>query len=477
MTIGWSYQDVGYTVEFTFKDAPDAAEYEILSSGTAPNQAYIEDTLIPGLLAHPDIAEFFNISVEQDTFFGFRLTSRVDGPISLTGAAVGIAASSASTTGVAGVRETDYLASAWLYVAQEYNSPFNEFTKLGEFELYPDADNKAEIDLQQLLDDTFTEPETPTATTNAPVLCTKLTRDFFVLYGQKFGNPVDRKNQTRTAVFRAIKAGMTHSEFLSSAAKLNFTTTGWRFLTLRMRREVSEAQKDWLFIHAGPTALSSGSLNYQLFYTDGTTASGQLWSGRALLAGNTYQMAAGYTQAGLKTIADAASKTAYKYTLQVGGVGGASALSEKATFYIMPYDHLEVVVQFENSLGGIDSWRFTGSRALSGNITAEHYRRSLPGGAAADFQQLLSFNEQDQPTITLSTGPLGKSDALAFRDFLRSRHKWITKGTARIPFITNAQEYSVDQESTEADYTRSFTFTAVLAPERAVSIGDPVWPS
>ena len=476
LTIAWSFDDVDYSVVFTFKDAPDAALYEIISNGTAPDQVYIEDSLIPGLLTHPDISEFFDIAVEEDTLFGFRLTSRVSGPITLTITADDFATSGGATSGVVGVREPNYLASAWLYVSNAHISELDEYTKLGEFELYPDAANLADIDVSQLLDDFFTEPETPTATTNAPVLCTKITRNFYLLYGQKFGNTVARKKQTRTDIFTVLKGGMTNSEFINFGPRLSFNNTGWRFLSLRREREVSEAQKDWLFIHTGSVRLRSVSMGAEIFYTDGTTNAGNIWAGQAFEKNMTYQMSVGFTETGIKAAAISAGKTCYKYTLQVGGIGSFSAVSLKTTFRVALPDYLEVIVEYENSLGGIESWRMTGERALAGGITAEQYRRTLGATPDAGFQQLLSFNEQDQATLSINTGPLSRTDALAYRDLLRARHKWIVKGTARIPFRTDPQSYAVDQETADADHSRAFTFQAILAPEKSISIDDPVWP-
>jgi len=474
LTIAWSFDSVDYSVEFTFKNSPDADLYEIESNGTAPDSAYIEDTLIPGLLSHPDISQFFDIDVEQDTFFGFRLTSRVSGPISLTVVADDFTLTAGGTAGVAESREPDYLASAWLYVAPQHNSDLDEFTKLGEFELYPDADGLTDIDVQQLLDDFFTTPETPTATADAPVLCTELLRRFYLLYGQKFGDPVARKKQTRTDIFEVAKGGMTNSEFIGANGGFFKNPIRSRTLSLRLRREAGQDQEDWIFFYFS-AATTDLRLRCVLHYTDGTTQTEFLWQGEDLDSGNIYQCAAGFTQAGVKALADTAEKRCYKYILTVGAGDFAPAI-QPVTFYVMPYDHLEVIIEFENSLGAIESWRMTGQRSLSGNITAEQYRRALPATPDAEFQQLLSFNEQDQPIINITTGMLSKSDALAYRDLLKSRHKWIRKGTARIPFRTDPQPYDVDRESLEADYSRSYTFQAILAPERSVSAVDPVWP-
>jgi hypothetical protein len=477
LAITWSHDSIDYVVDFTFKTSPNADLFEIITSASASSaEEYVINSLIPGLLSHPDIAEFFDVSLEEDTFFGFRLTSRVAGPISLAFAAVGFTSTEAGTVGVAEIRETDYLASAWIYMANAQDSDLRDFTKIGEVELYPAADNLADIDVGEILDSFFTDPETPTATNNAPVICAAIKRDFFVLFGQKFGNPLARKKQSRTPILRVIKGGMRHAEFIAAAGKINFNTTGWRVLTLRTRREVAETQSDWIFIHAGPAEVATASLNYQLFFTDGTSATGQLWSGKTLAAGNTYQMAAGYTHAGLKGIANGAGKIGYKYTLQVGGVSGASALSEKITFYVMPEDALATVMQYENTLGAIESWRFIGNRSLGGSKSSQQYRRPLQNLAGAEFQELLSFNEQDTPQITFSTGPMSQSDALAFRDFLRSRHKWLlADGDYRIPFRIADTNYQLDGENMDADYTRNFEFTAILAPSKGVSSANEPW--
>jgi hypothetical protein len=470
LQITWSYEGTDYDITFTFKDVPDANLYEILSNSTAPDRGYIENTLIPALLSHPDIAQFFDIAVEEDTFFGFRLTSRVEGPITLAFTATGFTFTEGSTAGVVEVRAADYLASAWVYVAQAHNSPLDEFTKLEEIELYPDLAGKAVIDVSEILDAYFSTPETPTDTTNAPVVCTQVFRKFFILYGQKFGDPVERKKQSRTDILTVIKGGMTHAEWLSTEGNTFDHPLFRRLHTLRLRREVSANQNDWLFLTPG-TDLADTLLRAVLYYTDGTTETADLWTGQSLTAFTTYQFAAGFTQAGIKAIADTAAKTCYKYTLQVGQNPSLfAARSERATFYLQPYHTLATVFEYENSLGGIESWRMVGNRFLTGATSSDEYRRMLPPLADALFEELTSYNEEDNLSITFNTGPMHKSDALAFRDFLRSRHKWvITPEGSRLPFRTPGQDYSLDSQNTEADYTRNHEFRAVFAPTKGVS--------
>lgn len=477
LTIEWSYDGTDYSIQFTFKDSPDAANYEIESNDTAPDEDYILNTLIPGLLSHPDISEFFDIRVEEDTFYGFRMVSRVSGPVSLTFTASGFTPTEVGVSGVAEVRETDYLASVWVYMANAHNSNLLDFTKIGELELYPDSDNKADIDVADIIDSFFSNPETPTDTVNNPVLCTELAREFFLLYGQKFGDPVERKKQGRTDIYTVIKGGMRHNEFVADIGSLIPNATKWRYLTIRSRREVEADQKDWLFFHTGPHEISSAQLDWEIFFTDGSTQTGQGWTNQTLTPNKTYQTPAGFTQRGLNIVALQLAKTAYKYTIQIlGTADGDDVSTEKATFYIMSPDHLATVFQYENTLGGIESWRMVGNRTLTGSKSSQPYRRPLPPLSTAGYQELMSYNEEDTPAITFNTGPMSQSDALAFRDFLRSRHKWLlTTDGDRIPFRITDTDYALDSENLEADYTRNFEFKAILAPSKGISLEREVW--
>ncbi len=478
LTITWSHESIDYSAAFTFKTSPNAENFEILANtGSPPSQDYIINTLIPGLLSHPDIAQFFDARVEEDTFFGFRLISRVGGPITLAFAINGFTASELSTAGVLEVRETDYLATAWVYMANEHNSTLSDFTKIGELELYPAANNLASIDISEILDSFFTAPEIPTSTTNALVECTEINREFFLLIGQKFGDPVARKKQVRSDVLRVLKGGVRHPEFLEETNELTLPPYNGKYLTLRTTREVAADQLDWLFIcpHKDDT---EGAVQVQLFYTDYSTTTQLLWGGQTVERFKTYQFAAGFTQAGIKAIADGEGKTCYKYTLQFGEDAGILFIprSELATFYVMPDDHLATVMHYENTLGGVESWQFIGNRFLAGSKSSQSYRTPLEDFATVDFQELSSYNEEDTPQLVFNTGPMSQSDALAFRDFLRSRHKWliIPEGD-RLPFRIADTNYRLDSENMDSDFSRNFEFTAILAPAKGVSRSNEPW--
>jgi hypothetical protein len=475
LTITWSHDSLDYSVAFTFKNAPGADLFEIITSaGASSAEQYVLNALIPGLLSHPDIADFFHVSLEEDTFFGFRLTSKVAGPISLAFAAVGFTTAEAGTAGVAEIRESDYMASAWIYVANAQDSDLKDFTKIGEIELYPAADNLADIDVGEILDSFFTDSETPTATNNAPVLCAAIKREFFVLFGQKFGEPLERKKQSRTPILPVIKGGMRHSQFVDASEIPATSVVDGRALTLRLSREVDENQNDWIFVNLAART-TNGTLRAVISYTDGTSETVTLWTGGNMSALETYQFSAGFKQIGIKLIADNAGKSCYKYTLTLRQGTGAR-LAETCTFYVMPDDALATVMQYENTLGAIESWRFVGNRILRGSKSSQEYRRPLQNLAGAEFQELLSFNEQDMPRITFNTGPMSQSDALAFRDFLRSRHKWLlADGEYRIPFRIADTNYQLDSENMDADYTRNFEFTAILAPSKGVSSANEPW--
>lgn len=485
----WSYNGVTYTATFTFKDSPDADLYEI-ETGTT-NSSYILYTVIPGLLSHPDLFEFFDFELWEDApSEGFTLTARSQytGPLSLQITIEGNPiATESTTTGVAPVIETDYLASVWLNISPAYNSELWDYQRIGELELFPDNDNRADIDLAGLLDAHFTTPETPTDTTGAAVVCTELTRKFYLAFGQKFGDPVERKKQFISGPYTVCKGGVRHLDFPDY-------DLGDEFLTIRTVRYVDAEQKDWLvWHHQYKGSMWDVALRADIYYTDGAQSSQNLWvdTGQTMQFGYTYQMQAGLVESGIKAIADGVSKTVAYYDLYLVAKDPGSASIEAVTnagykvrFIIKSPDSLTVYFLYENTVGGHESWAMIGSRVYKGSKTSNEYRRPLlankesditPANAAATFQELISFNEQDQPALQFNTGPMSQTDALAFPDFLRSRHKYIKVGSDWVPFRIPDTEYQVDQENIQADYTREQTFTALLAPSKGVSNLKSLW--
>jgi len=483
ITFTWSWQGVDYSATLTFKDSPNADNYEIQTDTS--DAAYIENEVIPAFLGHPDLAEFFEFELYfPDPAYGFTIRAREQytGDLNLAVSETGYPITEdSSTAGVDEVRPADYMASVWLFIGSAHNTPESEMIRIGELELFPDDQNLANLDLSGLMDAHFTEPEIPTDTAGAPVLCTEITRPFWILYGQKYGSPQSRRKQFLINEKYAIKGGFRLDDFAA------IDCIDWvenNFLTHRTTREIFADQVDWLFWHNRDKNILGYDVGWRanIFFDDGTQTADNLHvdTGSALVFGKTYQFRADLVGSGIKAIADGLGKTVHHYDIYMiikdPDSASINSISNTVRFIIREPDALGFVLEYENSLGAIESWAMLGNRALAGQITAEKYRTGyVPNPLSAIIQELQSYNEQDQPIIEMNTGPMSQTDARAFPDFMRSRHKWIRSGSHRVPVQIADSKYLVDGQNIESDFTRNQKFSLALPPSKSVSNLTEFW--
>lgn len=478
-TISWTVDGVDYEVTVTVASPADAEEYEMIP-GSGSNYAQQVVNLLRSI---PLIWQFFDVYFAQQADpdrFGFGLRARQPGDIDLGTTSSGFTwVVPLNTTGALPVVKTDYLGSLWVAIAPEHDTARHNFIRLGEMEVLPDAHGVAHLDVSEILDAFFEQPEQPTSTTGEPVLCTAIQRPFHLMAGHKWGDPLERRVQVETSVLNVIKGGLSPHDFasLSSGA---ITYANAHFLTLRTQRDIDASQLDWLYYYGmtlGPT--TELALEAAIVYTDGTTATPYLWDTTDVQSGKVYQLAAGYTASGVQAIAEAAEKRVRSYSLRLWSrsteTPDRTLLRGPVTFHLLQPDYLSVHMEYENTLGAIEGWLMRGVRAYTGRTGHSPYRvlRTRPadseGAAAVSFQELLSYNERDELSLTLSTGPMSRSEAHAFRDFLRTRHRWLRIGTHRIPVYIDPGTYQLDRETLDADYTREHTFQATLPPSLGVS--------
>lgn len=468
----WDNGGVNYARTFTFKTTPDVDELEIqrYTGGSAP--AWINGHLIPGLLADPQLAQDFMVGLHDgDPTFGVLMYALFEHETETAPVATGFTIATVILfSGLVGEYQPFYRMSAWLHVARSSEGNFVNALRTGEMELDADAGNNVQLNLERYADEILQETETPTDTTNVPVLCTVINRPAFLLYGQKWGTVLQRQRNYRTPVFRLLKGGMLPREFAAQKSNLPDYWDG-RFLTMRPERRVNTTQKDWLY-WLSPllnTALYTFHIHTKAYRVDGTVQLGNAAFTNTVL-NRTYQIAAGYAQRGVGALAG--DSKVYKYEVSIRRVNtidpAIDFITNTVTFWV-DEDYLDQVFQYENTYGAIESFKFRGQRTKTAGISKEGYRTSLPFDHKASDTDLHTYGELVAQQITCHTGPLSATDALAMADFVRTRHRWlILPNGTRIPARILGGEVVQESLNLEANYARGMDFTVELGVSKGV---------
>jgi len=458
-TLVFSFQKNGvtYARTFTFRVTPNAELYEIARYTGSGVEAFMQ-TVINGFLSDPAIAENFTFSVSfVDPVWGINIFAQFQSAAAPTLVATGFTRSLILvTTGAVGVNEAWYRFSAWLYIGKSATSSESNSFKTGEMELDCTPDQVVELDIQSYLDAYLSDPEVPTNTIGAFILCTQINRPAFLLFGQKWSSPYERQKQFKTPTFRVLKGGLGSDTFAAQKGNLG-TYLSESFLTIRTDRRMALTKtKDWLFYHCNATA--TYRVRVKMYRDIGIQPLTITAFTAPMTAGQTYQF-----RSDTQAMIDAGFPTSglYKYEVWLAPAEGITEITDRITYFI-DEDYLDVIFEYENSLGAIEQWKMNGERDQISTASKSIYTKALPFNAAVGDTTLHSYNERTSTALQVSTGPLTAAGALAFPDFLRSRHVWLIRGTLRIRVLIPGGEALAKSWNLSGNHARVGKFTANL---------------
>lgn len=442
---------------FTFRTAPDPELQEILLYPGSGELDWVTNHLIPGLLANPNMAQDFLIGMLTAPTYLFwdaqfyapnsGTISAVSGCLPISGTPKPAAMPSA---------QPNYRLSAWLYVGDG-----QEVQRTGEIELDADNEQKVKLDLQNYADTLLTDVETPTNTLNVPILCTKINKLAYIVYGQKWGDIPERKKNYRTPEFRIQKGGMEDRQFAAVKSTLGAHLAA-NYLTLRRERTLRSGQKDWLYWLC-PPGITGITLNMSPTYATSSGSSAILFNNVAVTPGRAYQF-----RIDKEIFAFLPDLISYALILTYND-GTTYHQAERVTVKLQD-TYLDQVFEFENTFGAIESILFTGERTLSATASKQPYSTQPKFNAAATDSNLHTHGELVGKSITCSTGALTASESLAIIDFLRSRHIWyITPTGSRIPVRIPKADAVIESINRDANYARGAEFTAEISLSKSVS--------
>ena len=254
--------------------------------------------------------------------------------------------------------------------------------------------------------------------------------------------------QTNFATFKAIIDDLSHEFTVIRAGVANLADTAANFLKLhfltwqpRVKR-VTYYTPEWLTYYA----VSASSLRLKATFPDETTAEIHLCSipaGTAMTANVQYAYIAGLLG------------HRYPTHYEVWATAGSTKVSESLFYaYAEPAGEDEQWFLFENSLGGIDSFRAFGVNALN----AEHEHQIAEMG---DSRQ--EFRIDTERKYTKNTGHLDDYERRWMLDFFPSRAKYIYDATAIRKIIVSEDNATYKSADLPSSYTFTFQFAELSA--------------
>jgi hypothetical protein len=304
----------------------------------------------------------------------------------------------------------------------------------------------------------------PLPGSSTPVECTEVNRPAYLLFGQKWGDPVERQKNFKSDIFRVIKGGLNPRDFAAEKDDLPEWLHG-RFLTNRYERVVQPKQNDYLYWVCNEK-LTGVKVMCQVIFPAGPAITAPEATLASTDIGRTYK---------IKVVPNdwyglfAADSEVVRFNVWLAK-SDDTPITEKVSYRIEEH-FLDQVFEYENSQGVIESWKFRGERSVGHEITKALYRTELEFDADVEATELQSYNERDNMTMACSTGPLVKSESKAFPDFLRSRYVWLlkdnkgTKVRVRIP----EGKHLAESWNLSGNHQRGGEFTVELGESRNVS--------
>lgn len=227
------------------------------------------------------INEDFTVTYDATSLI---FTSRVTGEayeITFTGTAQGTG--SVTTQGTDTVYAENFFIAATIYIEDEYGS--GVYTKLPAVFHKPDDDQVADFDVSEYLDaylSAKTNLNLPAYNQSAASIAEKLSKRYYVEFAEFYGDPATFKKIYTSKTLRAIKAGVTKTEWkrFSSGnwAGLYFAPANQvvahqaNILTWRKERYVTETQQEFIY-YLIPTSEATEKqlvLKATIHYTDGS---------------------------------------------------------------------------------------------------------------------------------------------------------------------------------------------------------------
>ncbi|MHB8209069.1 hypothetical protein [Mucilaginibacter sp.] len=261
-------------------------------------------------------------------------------------------------------------------------------------------------------------------------LCANTTAQYFIKFGQYYGDTPTVKKVTTSANFFVTYGG------LAVQAALNQTLPGFirpgnvdpNVLCLRQGSKLKNIQinqPEWLYWLNLTGADITISLQISAHCTDGTLI-GFTYANQLATAYNKYYIAVGYSQINIP--ANVSGKTCDYYTARVVSAAG-NFLSAEYTYVVDQYREFPRYFVYLNSLGGYQTLYTWGKGQLETDRTKDDLVRQVLYPDIAATGKAGEANIRIQDKVTVNTGYTTIRDVAMLKDFMASTEKyWYSNG-------------------------------------------------
>jgi len=466
----------GFTLTFTFVASnPSTNELTAYSSGTLA--AYIAQ-LIAELQQNYVIGTFFDLADTSPlgyTFGSITLSKRDSGIINLSGNTGGFSVVHSNVV-IDPVYRPNFSFILELYVEQPYNSGnYGKATSQlanAVFNPVPNADSQADVYINDVLYSflTFDFPQLPADNILAK-LCTNIQVRCWLRITEAYGNPVTVQPWSQS-LYRfgfGVKGTIKDSEYNqaydpSPAAG----PTVNKFMTRCPDKEVLPNQPEWLTYRRDDVAINN--ILIKVTFADGTlysagTAPQINKSTLDAVSGenDVIMIEAGYAQLGLDALPS--SSPVAKWEIQFLDAANDTLYKPKV-YYLkdQPFLYVRYFI-FQNSLGGVDTLRCTGTLTKLHKVEREKSYRAREFTFQNPQRLVISTVTDEEMMYELNTGHIKKAYADYLQEFLRSEYVYEYKNGAYYPVQIEPGSWELFEEG-KGMY--SITFKFITAYEETV---------
>jgi len=462
--IEWTYGGNDFDLTFEFNDDPDATAFEIekySGASTPAFQSWISSTLIPGMLAHPDVNDHFTMGLfTSGPSNGLRIRARAPkfGDLSFQLTGVGFTISSTNTTeGTTATPAVNYAARIWLSIAPTSTSLPTEYLRLPEMQAYPDSDGKINIDLAHIASQYFRDMEWPALpAANAFTLLANAPRKAYVEYAQQSGDPLVRGPVSRTAEFRILPGGVHTHDWPGIRANLStwLTNSGaFRFLTARKHRALYKGRPHYLHFWYNPTSapLIALRLLIRKYNTDTGTPLSVLIDAGTIAGSRVVRV-----PINPDLYSAAATSGASYFDASIGTQDDALFVdfSERIRFHMRPRPTGITTIEYQNSWGVVDTISLPWTRQRIAAVTKEIYERPRALNYTAAQSPVRTYAEQMVERFEIGIDQADPIDAPHLGELLLSRETYlIVGGTQRIPVRISAGSINLELQGRQGQFS------------------------
>lgn len=286
--------------------------------------------------------------------------------------------------------------------------------------------------------------------------------EYYVRYGEAFGNPLQVQRMRQGDELRSIVGGLNLRDSRALTFLDDLTDD---FLTWNKAPKIREDQPYFL-TWLNNTIYTGFWLMMDLFEQDGTLISQRLVINFSLPEKHQITLPAHYTRA--ITGASLNGKTVDHYDVYLQRAGTTLLVSSKITVKINREPLPDVAyLAFRNNLGALDFFVMRGEKSVMALLSQEVSK--LQEQYDDDYTAIgdAVYNTRLVESMKLHTGFLTKDESYAFIDFLSSEQRYLLVGDVYMPVNVEGSDFTI--ASTNSDTNNSHTIIVSLKEEENFS--------